>query len=98
MKASALCYDGGMSNSSIVGIYHKDCSGNDGQTAAGVLLRKFPEVQLFALTPSYSQEDVQPVLDALTPETTVYTVDASAGVEECLSHGVKQLITIDHHI
>src|SRR5258708_3820314 len=81
---------------SIVGIYHKDCSGNDGQTAAAVLLRKFPQTKVFPLNHAYAPEEIAPILEAIAPGTTVYTVDIAVAIEECLARGAK-VVTIDHH-
>ncbi|MDB5224750.1 MAG: putative phosphoesterase, dhha1 [Candidatus Adlerbacteria bacterium] len=79
----------------ILATYHKDCI--DGTTAAAVLLRKFPEAQLFPLKHGYAPEDIAPALAALTPKTVVYTLDCGLGVQEFLTAGNK-VTTIDHHI
>ncbi len=79
----------------IVGVYHKGCI--DGTTAAAVLSKKFPDVALYPLTHSYQPSDLVPILERLTSETQVYTLDCALGVREFLERGVS-VITLDHHI
>ncbi len=79
----------------IIGIYHGKCI--DGTAAAAVLLKKFPEAKVFPLPHGYTTEDIAEILELVTAETEVYTVDCSLGVKEFLQKGVS-VTTIDHHI
>ncbi len=81
----------------IVGIYHKNCSGNDGQTAAAVLLKKFPHAETLPLPHGYLPEDIDPILECITPDTDVYILDTSQGVVETLEKAHSVTI-VDHHI
>lgn len=81
----------------VIGIYHKDCSGNDGQTAAAVLLRKFPHARVFPINHTYTEEEIAPILAAATSETSVYTIDIAVAIEQLLPRA-KHVVTIDHHI
>lgn len=78
----------------VVAIYHKDCS--DGTAAAAVILKKFPESNVFPLYHSYTKEDLEPILALLDNETGIYTVDCVMGVKEILDLGFK-VTSIDHH-
>lgn len=78
-----------------VGVYHKDCT--DGTTAAAVLLKRFPDAQVFPLEHGYSEEDFAPIREAVDKDTTVYIVDAAFGARE-LADRAKEVIVIDHHI
>lgn len=75
--------------------YHKDCI--DGTAAAAVVLRKFPNAKLFPLAHAYTQQDIEPILASLEPDTACYTVDCGLGVKEFLNAG-HAVITLDHHI
>ncbi len=79
----------------VIAIYHKNCI--DGTTAAAVVLRKFPQAELFPLSHDYKDEDLELVLSRLNSETEIYTVDCGIGVQEILSRGFK-ITTLDHHI
>ena len=79
----------------VVAIYHKDC--NDGTTAGAVVLRKFPEAQLFPVSNSYTKEDIDPIIKILDEDTEIYTVDCTIGVKQILASGFK-VTTVDHHI
>jgi len=79
----------------IVAIYHGDC--NDGTTAGAVVLKKFPNAQVFPLSYSSTKEDIDLILNTLDSETEIYTVDCGIGLQEILSKGYK-VTTIDHHI
>lgn len=76
-------------------IYHKDCS--DGTAAAAVFLHKFPQGKTFPLAHGYTKEEAEVILFVLNPETTVYTVDCTLLVKECLEKG-NTVISLDHHI
>ena len=77
-----------------IATYHKDCI--DGTAAAAVVLRKYPHAQLFPLPHSYKAEDFAPILEKVTPETQVFTVDCAFGAREFLAKGIP-VTTIDHH-
>jgi len=79
----------------IIGIYHNKCI--DGTASAAVLLKKFPEAKVFPLPHGYITDDIAEILECVTSESEVYTVDCSLGVEECLLKGAT-VTTIDHHI
>tara|TARA_B100000959_G_C14941653_1_gene608072 strand:- start:794 stop:1654 length:861 start_codon:yes stop_codon:yes gene_type:complete len=84
-----------MNDKKIIGIYHKDCP--DGITAAAVLLRKFPEIELFSLSHSFNEDDLLPILDVVIPGSEVYFVDCALGVEKFLSKDINVFV-IDHHM
>lgn len=79
----------------IIAIYHKNCI--DGTVAAAVVLRKFPQAQLFPLSHDYKPSDLEEILSVIDKETEVYTVDCGIGVSEILNRGFK-VTTLDHHI
>lgn len=79
----------------VVAIYHKDC--NDGTTAAAVVLKKFPEAEVFPLLHNYTNEDLKPILEKIDEETEIYTVDCVMGVKEILNKRFK-ITSLDHHI
>ncbi|MEQ1561495.1 MAG: DHH family phosphoesterase, partial [Nitrospira sp.] len=72
-----------------------DCS--DGTTAGAVVLKKFPDAQLFPMAHNGKKEDLDPVLNILDSETEIYTVDCVLGVKEILALGYK-VTSLDHHI
>lgn len=76
-------------------IYHKDCS--DGTASAAVFLKKYPGAQTYPFGYGYAPEEAQVVLDSITSESVVYTIDCCILVEECLERGA-QVTAIDHHI
>ncbi len=78
-----------------IGFYHKDCS--DGTTAAAVLLRKFPHIELHPLGHDIAPAELAKLLERVGPETEVYTADIAVGVRELLE-SAKHVTTIDHHI
>ncbi len=79
----------------IVGVYHKGCI--DGTTAVAVLQRKFPDAKMYSLTHNFAPSDLTTILEMLTKDTEVYTLDCALGVEEFLERGVM-VTTLDHHI
>ncbi|MFQ5662013.1 MAG: DHHA1 domain-containing protein, partial [Candidatus Paceibacteria bacterium] len=79
----------------IIGIYHKDCP--DGITGAAVLLRKFPDIELFSLPHPFKEEDLKDALEAAASDSEVYFVDYAIGVEKFLSDD-RKVFVVDHHI
>ncbi len=84
-----------MEQTTKIGIYHKNCT--DGTTAAAVLLRKFPDIKLFPLVHSHTEDDIAHIHKNTGEGSEVYFVDFATGVEEFLDKGHKVTI-IDHHI
>lgn len=79
----------------IVGIYHKNCT--DGTAAAAILLRKFPDIKLFPLVHSHTEDDLEHIHRVAGEGGEIYFVDFAAGVEEFLDKG-HDIIVLDHHI
>jgi oligoribonuclease NrnB/cAMP/cGMP phosphodiesterase (DHH superfamily) len=84
-----------MKETTKIGIYHKNCT--DGTTAAAVLLRKFPDIKLFPLVQSHTEDDLAHIHKSAGEGSEIYFVDFSAGVEEFLDGG-HNIIVIDHHM
>jgi len=84
-----------MNDTTKIGIYHKNC--NDGNAAAAVLLRKFPDIKLFPLVHSHTQEDVAHIHKVAGEGNEIYFVDFAVGVEEFLDKG-HEITVLDHHI
>lgn len=82
----------------IVCLYHKNCT--DGTTAAGIVLKKYPEAVCIGLDHNFKEEDFENILNIVDSETTVYIVDFSLKPEylEKLVKKVKEVINLDHHI
>lgn len=83
----------------VIGIYHKDCI--DGTMAAAILLRKFPDVELFSLKHGYSNDDFQKIVDSVEEGVIIYIVDFSLplpNIEKLHAKQPHKIITIDHHI
>ncbi|MBK3333039.1 phosphoesterase [Persephonella atlantica] len=82
----------------VVCIYHGNCT--DGTTAAAVLLKKYPDCQLFPFEHGYKPEHIDQLLQSVDKETTVYIVDFSLKKEDLISliKRAKQVVNIDHHI
>lgn len=78
----------------IIGIYHKSC--NDGTAAAAVLLKKFPQAQLFPLWHNYVAADLDPIRN-IKEIDEIYFVDCAIGINELLVVA-KKITVIDHHI
>lgn len=78
-----------------IGIYHKNCV--DGTAAAAVLLRKFPDIQLFPLVHSHTEDDLAHIHKVAGEGSEIYFVDTASGVEEFLDGG-HNIEIIDHHI
>lgn len=78
----------------IIGIYHKSC--NDGTAAAAVLLKKFPQAQLFPLGHNYVLTDLDPIRN-IKEIDEIYFVDCAIGINELLAVA-KKVTVIDHHI
>ena len=83
-----------MNQKTIVGIYHKSC--NDGTAAAAVLLKKFPQVQLFPLGHNFTPADLDAIRE-IKKIDELYFVDCAIGINELLTI-TKKVIVIDHHI
>ncbi len=79
----------------VITTYHKDCI--DGTAAAAVVLRKYPQAQLFPLAHAHTQEDIDAIVALIDEYTLCFTVDAAFGVREFLARGCA-VTTIDHHI
>ncbi len=79
-------------------IYHKNCT--DGTTAAAILMLKYPDCILFPLDHNYRDEELQPILDSVDKDTTVYIVDFAlkSPYLEKLAEKAKEIINLDHHI
>lgn len=77
-----------------IGIYHKNCT--DGTTAGAVLLRKFPDIQLFPLVHSHTEEDLEHIHKIAGEESEIYFVDFATGVEEFLDKK-HNIFVLDHH-
>ncbi len=84
-----------MHHAHIIGLYHKDCT--DGTAAAAVLLKKFPHIELHPIGHDIAPAELEKLLERISAETGVYTVDIAVGVRELLAHA-KNVVTIDHHI
>ena len=84
-----------MENKTKIGIYHKNCT--DGTTAAAVLLRKFPDIKLFPLVHSHTEEEVAHIHKVAGEDNEIYFVDFAVGVEEFLDKG-HDITVLDHHI
>lgn len=78
-----------------IGIYHKNCT--DGTTAAAVLLKKFPDIKLFPLAYSHTEDDLEHIHRVAGEGSEIYFVDFAVGVEEFLDGG-HSITVIDHHI
>lgn len=84
-----------MEQTTKIGIYHKNCT--DGTTAAAVLLRKFPDIKLFPLVHSHTEDDIAHIHKNTGEGSEVYFVDFATGVEEFLDKG-HDVVVLDHHI
>lgn len=82
----------------IVCLYHKNCT--DGTTAAGIVLKKYPNAVCIGLEHNFKAEDLEKILDIVDSETTVYIVDFSLKPEylERLAKKAKEILNLDHHI
>ena len=76
-------------------LYHKDCV--DGTTAAAVVLRKFPNAQVIAVSHRESEEDITEHVRTIPSDAIVYIVDSLIGINQCLAYGY-QVVVIDHHV
>lgn len=77
-----------------IGIYHKNCT--DGTTAGAVLLRKFPDIKLFPLVHSHTEEDLEHIHKTAGDGSEIYFVDFATGVEEFLDKK-HNIFVLDHH-
>jgi uncharacterized protein len=84
-----------MEQTTKIGIYHKNCT--DGTTAAAVLLRKFPDIKLFPLVHSHTEDEVAHIHKVAGEDNEIYFVDFAVGVEEFLDKG-HEITVLDHHI
>jgi uncharacterized protein len=84
-----------MNKTTKIGIYHKNCA--DGVAAAAVLLRKFPDIKLFSLTHSHTEDEVAHIHKIAGEDNEIYFVDFAVGIEEFLDKGHK-ITVLDHHI
>ena len=84
-----------MEQTTKIGIYHKNCT--DGTTAAAVLLKKFPDIKLFPLVHSHTEDDLEHIHKTAGEGSEIYFVDFATGVEEFLDKG-HDILVIDHHI
>ena len=76
-------------------IYHSNCV--DGTTAAAVVLRKYPQAQLFPLSHGYTEEAIGEILSQTPHDAHIYIVDATLGIHEFIERG-HTITVIDHHI
>lgn len=83
-----------MESKTKIGIYHKNCT--DGTTAAAVLLRKFPDIKLFPLVHSHTEDDLEHIHRDAGEGSEIYFVDFATGVEEFLDKG-HDILVLDHH-
>lgn len=81
--------------SKTIAIYHKDCT--DGTTAAAVVLKKFPDALVFPLSHGFEEHELDEILNSITLNDMVFTVDCVIGVKELLAKGFK-VTSLDHHI
>jgi oligoribonuclease NrnB/cAMP/cGMP phosphodiesterase (DHH superfamily) len=86
----------------LVCIYHKDCV--DGTMAAAILLREYPEAELFPLSYGYGDEELSPIIERIDENTLLYILDFSLieeggkNMEKLFAKNPKKIINIDHHI
>lgn len=78
-----------------IAIYHKDCT--DGTTAAAVVLKKYPDAQVFPLSHGFEPHELEPILQLAEKGDRILTVDCILGVKEFLAKGFE-VLSLDHHI
>ena len=61
------------------------------------MLRKFPDIKLFPLVHSHTEDDLEHIHKAAGEGSEIYFVDFAVGVEEFLDGG-HDITVIDHHI